>query len=59
MKPIEQRSADTSDLLGLYEMLVDFASCAPNDEIRDWYLRCANTIDAIIKIRGMKNNETN
>ena len=59
MKPTEQHSANTSDLLGLYEMLVDFASYAPNDEIRDWYLRCANTIDAIIKIRRIQNNETN
>lgn len=59
MRPVERHSADTSDLLGLYEMLVDFASYSPTDEIRSWYLRCANTIDAIIKIRSMKNNERN
>jgi hypothetical protein len=49
MEQNKQGEANLKDLCGLYELLVDFASYAPTDEVRDWYLRCANTIDVITK----------
>jgi hypothetical protein len=55
MEQNKQGEANLADLFGLYELLVDFASYAPTDEVRDWYLRCANTIDVITKQQQHEN----